>query len=281
VEPEDYVVDVLHVMLRVVPAVYKWTVSAIVKKDRLEAVQQWVYKTCRKLIGKNTNVQTATGGTASLSNESWPGDTCMALLDNYEGLLTEAFAKDDPKLQDGLNVWEAIVEWNNEIGAGCDNDDDQLLKAQHADRLSMLGEQFRVKMLEVCPENRFTVYMHSIIVHIPTLANKYGSLVKLSSQGLEALHQWIKFTATSRSNRSAHDLAKTILTANTARNSTVVLGGNGRRGGTKRKRQHSTTKERQAHEDAKQKIKDKRNRELADRTAEVGMFAALASLLPI
>jgi hypothetical protein len=214
VEPSAYVADVLHVMLRVIPAVYKWTVGAHCDATKVQEVQAWFLTDSGHLIGKNNVVQSATCGvTVSLSNEFWPGATCVALMDRYDKILGILFEKESPEYNRVAEAWQAFLRWYYEIGKGCANDYDEACRNEHAGNLAVLGEAFTLKMLVVCPAKHFTVYMHIIACHIPDQASKYGSLVKLSSQGAEAAHQWVKFITTHRSNRAPHQVAGTVVTS--------------------------------------------------------------------
>jgi hypothetical protein len=194
---------------------YFWTVAKHLNAKGLGVVQQWFNERSGKVIGTGTAVQSATGQMATLNCASWPGATCAAVLELHEGLLDQAWkflgmTGCDAHVKCAA-AWAAFMKWNYEVGDGCD--DDQPAKDAHADRLAELGEEVRKRFLdEVVPANRFTPYMHSIAHHLAPLAREYGSLVRLSSQGLEALHQWVKFTTTNRSNRKACDVPQTVVT---------------------------------------------------------------------
>ena len=47
---EDVIIDVLHVMLRIVPAIYRVTVSAHVDSSELQSIAQWIFHTHRVVV---------------------------------------------------------------------------------------------------------------------------------------------------------------------------------------------------------------------------------------
>jgi hypothetical protein len=194
--------------------VYTFTVAKHMKPAGMKAAQEWILSKCDKVIGKDTAIQSATGKKASISNESWPGATCKAILQEHDGLLNAAWGTlNRIGCEDhiaGLAAWRAFVKWNTEVGAGCD--DEQSSRDSHGDRLEKLAEEFRVVALDlVIPAERFTYYLHSMNCHMGDLARRHGSLVRLSSQGLEAMHQSVKFTANSRCNRQPGKMASTMI----------------------------------------------------------------------
>jgi hypothetical protein len=62
VEPAAYVSDVMHVVLRLVPAIFKWTMSAHMDADALVDFNNWFFQYTGKVVGTGTAIQSTTGG---------------------------------------------------------------------------------------------------------------------------------------------------------------------------------------------------------------------------
>ncbi len=69
---EDVIIDALHVVLRVIPAIYRATVTAHVDQAERQSILQWIFDTHRVIVSSNTAVQSATGREATIGTECWP-----------------------------------------------------------------------------------------------------------------------------------------------------------------------------------------------------------------
>ena len=81
---------------------------------------------------------------------------------------------------------------------------------RHARELEKLAEVFENKFKNVTSSNKVTPYMHCMMVDIPRMVLRHGSLMKYSAQGVERLHQWVKFVTLCRSNKH-HDVVGAIV----------------------------------------------------------------------
>ncbi len=47
---QDYILDAIHLILRVVPLLFRQTIQANVNKSTMEKVAQWIYEKCDVII---------------------------------------------------------------------------------------------------------------------------------------------------------------------------------------------------------------------------------------
>ena len=57
---DDYIIDILHLVLRVVPLLFRHTVQANVNDKTLEKVAEWLYNKCDIIISGKVALQTDT-----------------------------------------------------------------------------------------------------------------------------------------------------------------------------------------------------------------------------
>ena len=212
---EDIITDVLHIILRIVPVIYRATVSRRVDKTELQSISQWVFDTHRVIVSSETAVQSATGAVGAVGNESWPGETCDKIMQIHEEILAMVHKPESDNLQDALDVWGSFIDYNDCLLRGCDDNDPESVKA-YAQALQDLAEDFNAKYLAAASNARCTPYIHVIKVDVPRQALRHGSLVKFSCQGLERLHQWVHFISTFRCNRHHATAPTTIISKITA-----------------------------------------------------------------
>ena len=79
--------DILHLELRICPAIWRLTVSNHVGKDELEKICQWVYDEHKIIISKDTAVQSSTGKENKFGSSAWPGKTCSKIMQIYEQVM--------------------------------------------------------------------------------------------------------------------------------------------------------------------------------------------------
>ena len=207
---QDVIIDVLHVVLRIVPAIYRATVSAHIDKTQCADISQWIFDVHRVIVSASTAVQSATGQEGSVGNECWPGRVCDKLMTIYEDVLDMVHEVGGQTHQECMKVWDAFFLFNEELVKGCrDQDPDDV--ERHAARLQSLAEAFVDHFRCVASGPKVTPYMHCMMADIPRLVREHGGLVKYSSQGVERLHQWIHFITQFRSNRHHDDVGGTVL----------------------------------------------------------------------
>ena len=206
IELKNVLVDALHVVLRVVPALYRATVSAHVDSSECRSIAQWIYDLHGVTVSSSTNVQSATGNESTIGTECWPGPVCDKLMEIYPEILLQAHPRTSENLQLAKDAWDAFFLFQEELVDGC-NDDDPNEVAEHSRVLKELAEDFVKKYIRVSANKKVTPYMHIMMVDIPRMVLLHGSLVKYSSQGVERLHQYVKFITMYRSNRKHKDVS--------------------------------------------------------------------------
>lgn len=204
-EPWHLVMDSLHLILRSVPILFRQTISANCNKQALEKVAQWVYDNCDVIISSDVALQTDTGTKKlSMSSETWPGHTCRVMMDHFEEMLQLAIPK-WTGIQQGLynkciDAWETFYHLSDTITRGCGSSADAW--QQYADTLDSIGAEYLTALLKVTSRQAIrSPYIHLIACHLGDIVKRWGPLTPLNSQAVESIHQWIKFFATSRSNR--------------------------------------------------------------------------------
>ena len=232
----NVIIDVLHVVLRVVPAIYRATVSAHVDSAECQSIAQWIFDVHGVVVSGSTSVQSATGRQAAIGTECWPGAVCQKLMIIYPEVLAQVHDnQSDIGKENGLfaeEVWDAFFLFNEEMVSGCDDNDPADIK-RHSEKLRCLAEDFVNKYKRTASTKRVPPYMHAMTCDIPRMVLRHGSLTKYSSQGVERLHQWVKFITQYRSNRQHSKVAATVLRAISAKAS-VETEMPGRRTGAKR-----------------------------------------------
>ena len=220
--PADrFVMDILHLVLRVVPVLFKHTVSSQLDPEQLEDV-------CR-MFSDRTGVHISCGGAGQSAKgtkeernptECWSGEVCYTLMDDIMRVMEDAYldqlqADEDPlKLQRyhaSVEVWRAFICILAAIHEGCDDTDQASIEA-HADEVEGLAEVFRQRYLQIASTRQVTVYMHHLWHHAATHIRRWGSLNKLSSQGTEAVHQVVKFVGRHRSDHKKSNVTRTCMT---------------------------------------------------------------------
>ena len=205
IEPEDYVEDFLHMVLRSVPIIFRQTLSANCTKETMAKVAQWMYDHCDIIISDEVALQTDTGTKKlKMSAESWPGKTCRKLLDNFDYILKEAmplWASSQQTLYTRCyNVWHKFYFLTGLVSDGCGPDPDS--REAHAQALDKAGAEYLVAFIAVASREACkSPYLHSAACHLGDIVRKWGPLIPLCSQACESIHQWVKFFAKNRSNR--------------------------------------------------------------------------------
>jgi len=204
------VTDILHIELRIVPVLWKYTVIANCRDaSHVADICQWVFDTQRVIISKDTVVQNSRGVVNTIGTESWPGRTCRRILIIHEDCLREVYGSNTNA---GIyyEVWQEFINFLHELKYGCPIDTPEYWPG-YADRLKFKAEKFLHKFQQIAGASGFTPYMHALLSHVPEIARVFGSLAKGCSQGAEALHQRIHKT-TSTSNRREDTLGAQVLT---------------------------------------------------------------------
>ena len=203
VEPFYYILDSLHLVLRLVPMIYRQTIAANCNKKAMERVAGWCLAELDLLISSDAALQTDTGVKhLSMSAESWPGSTCRQLLDHFPELLKIAIPEWEGSQAAIYSrcyaVWENFFYLASLISDGCDFASRNI----HAQELDAAGATFLHSYVAVATNEACrSPYLHMVACHLGHVVRMWGSLVQWSSQGCESIHQWIKFFAKQRSNR--------------------------------------------------------------------------------
>eukprot|EP00873_Tetraselmis_striata_P001411 jgi/Tetstr1/421675/TSEL_012614.t1 len=124
----DYIVDILHLMLRVVPQIFKFTVSKHCDAAKQLELVKWVEKHLKVKLSSSKAGQSATGkAKIDLSAKSWPGETCQVLMDNYVAILQKAIplwcSRHKQLYINAKNVWDLFFELYYLVTHGCDDKD--------------------------------------------------------------------------------------------------------------------------------------------------------------
>eukprot|EP00873_Tetraselmis_striata_P042667 jgi/Tetstr1/462931/TSEL_007879.t1 len=213
----DYIVDILHLMLRVVPQIFKFTVSKYCDAAKQLELVKWVEEHLKVKLSSSKAGQSATSkAKIDLSAESWPGETCQVLMDNYVAILQKAIplwrSRHKQLYINAKKVWDLFFELYYLVTHGCDDKDEAAVQ-QHATEVEEVGNKMLTAFLQVANQQDVTVYIHVSAVHLGQMIRRHGSLGKWCSQGLEALHQWVHFFGRHRCNKQKEHAAKTITQA--------------------------------------------------------------------
>ena len=200
-----YVIDVLHLVLRLVPQIFRQTVQQNTGKEQLQAVAQWCYENLDVVISDKVYLQTTTGmKQLSVSAESWPGKTCRRLMDSYRDVLKIALPNydttDQPLYGVCCRAWSCFYYLTALVTDGCS--DDLAARQEYGASLDTAGAEFLDSYIAVSSAEAVrSPYLHITACHLGDIARRWGSLARWSSQPVEALHQWIHFFSRHRSNR--------------------------------------------------------------------------------
>ena len=205
IPPEDYIIDVLHLILRVVPLLFRQTIQANVNTATMQKVAQWIYDKCDVIISDQVALQTDTGlKKLSMSAESWPGNVCREMMDWYPEILKEAIPDWDGANK-GLhlrcsNAWMEFTHLAALISKGCERNVQAW--AAHAAELDQAGADVLTAFINVSSREACrSPYLHSLACHLGDMVRRWGPLNQFTSQACESLHQWIKTFAQRLSNK--------------------------------------------------------------------------------
>ena len=198
---ERVISDALHVMLRIVPVIYRVTIAQFCDKPEAESLSQYVFDSHGIMLAKDLYVQSASGKESNLGTECWPGATCKKLLDVYDDIVKEIHQPGTPNHGKAMAVWETFLLFYIRLAEGCDDDDNPERRAAYSTELRHLAEDFQQAFFELAITKKATVYMHVIAVDLPLQAARWGSLMRWCSQSAERIHQWTHFFTGQRSNR--------------------------------------------------------------------------------
>jgi hypothetical protein len=90
-------VDIVHLELRICPAIWRLSVNNHVSKDELEKLCQWVYDEHKMIISKDTAVQSSTGKEIKIGSSAWPGKTCSKIMQIYPQVMEKVHVKKKKK----------------------------------------------------------------------------------------------------------------------------------------------------------------------------------------
>eukprot|EP00873_Tetraselmis_striata_P013373 jgi/Tetstr1/433637/TSEL_000008.t1 len=181
----DYIVDILHLMLRVVPQIFKFTVSKHCDAAKQLELVKWVEEHLKVKLSSSKAGQSATGkAKIDLSAESWPGETCQVLMDNYVAILQKAIplwrSRHKHLYINAKKVWDLFFELYYMVTHGCDDKDEAAVQ-QHATEVEEVGNKMLTAFLQVANQQDVTVYIHVSAVHLGQMIRRHGSLGKWCS----------------------------------------------------------------------------------------------------
>jgi len=105
------VTDILHIELRIVPVLWKFTIIANCRDaSHVADICQWVFDTQRVIISKDTVVQNSRGAINTIGTESWPGRTCRRILIIHEDCLREVYGSSSGA-EVYYEVWQELINF--------------------------------------------------------------------------------------------------------------------------------------------------------------------------
>ena len=210
--PVNHVIlDILHLELRICPAIWRLTVSNHVDKDRLHSICQWIADEHKIIISKGTAVQSSTGKKGKIGSDCWPGKICSKVLQIFPAVMDRVHTNEVNKAS-ALLCWELFAILMHKLKIGCDDDDQDSVNA-HADEIQLISEKFMKACIGAgLGMNRTTVYMHAAMAHLPDQIRAIGSMSKGSSQGAERMHQDSQKLTKHHSNKKKETVCRTTLT---------------------------------------------------------------------
>eukprot|EP00873_Tetraselmis_striata_P026426 jgi/Tetstr1/446690/TSEL_003629.t1 len=185
----DYIVEILGFKLRVVPQIFKLTASKHCDAAKQLELVKWVEEHLKVKLSRSKAGQSATGkAKIDLSAESWPGETCQVLMDNYVAIMQKAIplwrSRHKQLYINAKKVWDLFFELYYLVTHGCDDKDEAAIQ-QHATEVEEVGNKMLTAFLQVANQQDVTVYIHVSAVHrYPgQMIRRHGSLGKWCSQG--------------------------------------------------------------------------------------------------
>lgn len=217
VEVHHFVIDILHLVLRVVPAIFRQTVAVNCDKQTMQKLAEYM-RDEHGIVISSEALQSQTGKkTIQVAASSWDGKTCRKMLDHYEEMLQIAVphhnGRDMELYHRCVELWDAMWVLMHIIAEGCNDKDHDSVYA-HAAAVDAAGARVLTAYVRVSSREAVkSPYLHDIGCHLGDCIREWGSLTKFSCQSAESIHQWVKFFAKSRSNRKqwVGTTAKSIL----------------------------------------------------------------------
>eukprot|EP00873_Tetraselmis_striata_P009149 jgi/Tetstr1/429413/TSEL_019323.t1 len=175
----DYLVDILHLMLRVIMQSFEFTVSKhCCDAAKLEQLVLRIEKQLKLKLTKNKPGQSKTSTRKiDLSAESWPGDTCQVPLDSFVDILRRAIplwqGRGMRSYHDAVKVWEVFFCLNYSVTHGCYDKDPAAVLA-HAHEVEALGYEFLTAFPQVASQKDVTAYIHVSTVHLGQMIRRHA-----------------------------------------------------------------------------------------------------------
>jgi hypothetical protein len=185
----QYVVDILHTDLRIVPTLYFFGVTIRLMSESAGLAHNiWMrdnLKICisRKWVKWNK-------GTTNLAKESLDGKSCLAIVDQADRVLSQVHKEGSPQHKDAKATFDAyrvvrLLLWKP---FDCS-------KEEQAEKVRVAAVEFVHQFTRSYGAMYVGVYMHILQDHVPAFIAAYGSLVPFCCQGAEAVHQPVKRNA--------------------------------------------------------------------------------------
>jgi hypothetical protein len=204
--------DILHLELRICPAIWRLTVSNHVTKDELADLCQWVYDEHKIIISKDTAVQSSSGKENKIGSSAWPGKTCGKIMQIYPQVMAKVHIKKKIKNLDKCTLcWDYFVILMRTLKEGCDDGDPDSVE-KHAQDVGALSQNMVKAFIDAgLAMDRVTVYMHIAIAHLPEQIRLICSMSNGSSQGPERMHQQMQVVTKNHTNKHADSVCGTTL----------------------------------------------------------------------
>lgn len=185
IEPIDWAICCLHMMLRVVARIFKLAIQDKIKTEDegllLRTTLRVIKVKCKKNFGSKKNDKHMTQRTIKL-----PGHACLKVMTNWTHLIDTMFPPPSQHKSDSL---AAMGKWNiiyNTLADQFQSPAEQELKAKYIEEL---GIDFVNHIVKWSGSKGVNYYMHWLVHHVPTQLRRFDvDLFQLSGQQLEHLN---------------------------------------------------------------------------------------------
>ena len=215
IEPNDHMICLLHLLLRVVSSLWQATVVPFLSDFNVPFILEVLKKIkvhipARKLkkIGKRFDLYNLQ---AAIQKHNFNGAACIQLLVFFDEVFEALFKKQNDETKTASeaqaelscrNLW--ILFRNFWVSLTTDFDDPLVEKETQSQKIQFNAKLFVEGWNSVAGKNK-SAYMHYLLVHLEEQVARFGDLRKYSAQGLEHLHSIFKSLLFSNTNRHVVD----------------------------------------------------------------------------